>query len=122
MKDNIEVGEYIRTKKGNICKVLATREKSSFIANNGYRSTYQERYFVDNTKQYSISKPYVVKHSKNIIDLIEVGDYVNGELIEESVYDLFINSDIKEEYAKTIETIVTHEQMKEMEYRVWKIF
>ena len=127
-KDKIEVGEYIRTKKGNICKVLATREKSSFITNNGYTSTYQERYFVDNTKQYSIlSKPYVVKHSKNIIDLIEVGDYVNGskviDIAQGKTKAVYIESQ-EQKLAlipiveKQIKSIVTKEQFKEMEYKV----
>lgn len=32
---------------------------------------------------YTLSSAWVVKHSKNIIDLIEVGDYVNGEKVKE---------------------------------------
>ena len=119
-KDNIKVGEYIRTKKGNICKVLATREKSSFITSSGYNSTSPERYFVDNTKQYSISKPYVAKHSKELRDLIEIGDIVivqNG-LGEEEL--IFTDNEDKKHIVRThkIKSIVTKEQYKEMEYRV----
>ena len=77
----------------------------------------------------------ILKHSKNVIDLIEVGDYVNGEKVYKNKYgELYTGyvyaggeigktlesyatfiEDIKEEY---IETIVTKEQMEEMEYRV----
>ena len=49
----IEVGEYVRTKKGKIFQY-------------GKGRAYLGK---DNE---------IVKHSKNIIDLIEVGDYVNG--------------------------------------------
>ena len=71
MENEIKVGEYVRTIKGNICKVLSIREKHRFMTSSGHPSVTPERYFVDNLKQYSISKPYVKKHSKNIIDLIE---------------------------------------------------
>ena len=60
----------------------------------------------------------ITKHSKNIIDLIEVGDYVNGEKVLsvdwESVgikgFD-FINPD-------DIKTIITKEQIETMKYKV----
>lgn len=59
----IEVNEYVRTKDGKIDKV---------INSNFYMSIYVEcekgLYLIEN----------IVKHSKELIDLIEVGDYVNG--------------------------------------------
>lgn len=59
----IEVNEYVRTKDGKIDKV---------INSNFYMSIYVEcekgLYLIEN----------IVKHSKQLIDLIEVGDYVNG--------------------------------------------
>ena len=57
MKDEIEVGEYVRTKKGKIFKY-------------GKGRAYLGR---DNE---------IINHSKNIIDLIEVGDYVNGKEVK----------------------------------------
>lgn len=59
----IEVNEYVRTKNGKIDKV---------INSNFYMSIYVEcekgLYLIEN----------IVKHSKQLIDLIEAGDYVNG--------------------------------------------
>ena len=59
--------------------------------------------------------------SPNIIDLIEVGDYVNGEkvcAIGENSGDVYIR-DLKEFIlAKDIKSIVTHEQFSQMEYRI----
>lgn len=64
---------------------------------------------------------YIVKHSKNIKDLIKEGDYVNGALIvyidkdadeictPEKIYKL---SEIK------IERIVTKEMFESVEYKV----
>lgn len=122
----IKEGEYIRTIKGNICKVLSIREKHRFVTSSGHPSVTPERYFVDNSKQYSISKPYVKKHSFDIIGLIEVGDYVNGEKVidigERGLYLGYTEDD--EHYSRIfideseIKTIVTREQFSNMEYRV----
>ena len=59
----IEVGEYVRTDKGYIFKV--DKEKVNLNIVNFLDVEYGD----------------IIKHSKNIIDLIEVGDYVNGKLI-----------------------------------------
>lgn len=55
----LEVGMYVRTKNGEIGKIRAIIDGLVFINTNQYYST-------------------VTKASHNIIDLIEVGDYVNG--------------------------------------------
>lgn len=63
MEEEIKIGEYIRTKNGNIDKAINL---------NYYMPVYveceNEIYLLDS----------VVKHSKQLIDLIKVGDYVNG--------------------------------------------
>ena len=64
----IEVGEYIRTSAGKIYK----------ITNNNY---YMPQYVI--CEKGIVDKENIVNHSKNITDLIEVGDYVNGYKIDE---------------------------------------
>ena len=59
----IEVGEYVRTKNGKIDKV---------INNNCYMPQYIE------CEKSLLYKEDIVNHSKNLIDLIEEGDFVNG--------------------------------------------
>ena len=59
----IKVGDYVRTNTGKIDKV---------INNNYYMSQYIE------CEKGIVDKENIVKHSKNIIDLLQVGDYVNG--------------------------------------------
>lgn len=65
----------------------------------------------------------VLKSSPNIIDLIEVGDYVNGEFVEEIKNNVIYNNyncfgapytRIEEE---DIKSIVTKEQFEAMEYK-----
>ena len=77
----IEVGEYVRTKKKGIFKVLSIR-KTPY----GYYCGTVDN---DNIRTFTIGKGGnaeikndILEHSKNIIDLIEVGDYINGQLIE----------------------------------------
>ena len=123
MEDKIEVGEFVRTLNGNISKVLSIRKKSSFRTNTGHISTSPERYFVDNLKQYSISKPYVKKHSKNIIELIEVGDFIEI-LADEEPFRFEVDSiDYKHKLKNIaanikVKSIVTHEQINQMKYIV----
>lgn len=107
----MKVGDYVRTKKGTIYQFNSTSSKA-----------------------LSGVKKYMVKSSPNIIDLIEVGDYVNGYPVEE-VYQP-INKEIgklikfstdnvsgweyeAEEITETdIKSIVTKEQFESMEYKV----
>lgn len=71
MEDKIEVGEYVRNKEGKIIKV-----------------TWVGQAIVTNDK-YTMSKlsGEITKHSKNIIDLIEVGDIVHTrDVLSDDIY------------------------------------
>lgn len=61
--EKVDVGEYVRTKNGKIDKV---------INSNFYMSIY-----VESEKGFYLIES-IVKHSKQLIDLIEEGDIVNG--------------------------------------------
>lgn len=114
----LNIGEFIRTKKGNIGKVV-------YISNIANRKSYAIEW--NKTKTYFISQIKDIKHSKNIIDLIEVGDYVNGNLIshvDKIVEKNVIEWDNGEMYTteilndKYIKSIVTKEMMKNVMYEV----
>lgn len=60
----IEVNDYVRTDKGYIFKV-DEEKKNLQIAN-----------FLD------VEYGKMIKHSKQLIDLIEIGDYVNGREVK----------------------------------------
>lgn len=91
----IEVGEYVRTKNGVIDKVDALY---GMIENTVY------------LKQQSLwfNMDYIVNHSKQLIDLVEVGDYVNGELITDK-WDTRISSIRSNFSEEDIKTILTKE-------------
>ena len=103
----------MRTKKGYIGKIIEYDNISDIYT------------VKDNEDEYWAESESVVKHSPNIIDLIEVGDYVNGkEVIDlwkdesnmENNYKIFLSTDWWEN--NEIKTIVTKEQMQSIEYRV----
>lgn len=107
----IEVGEYVRTKKDGICKLL------------NIENDYMWCGYVD--KPFWLRKDNIVKHSHNIKDLIDYGDYVNGEKIGqiENGFLWYGWSAEIDDYStffkeKDIETVVTKEQFASMEYKV----
>ena len=108
--EKIEVGEYVRTKSGKFDKV---------INNNYYMPQYIE------CEKSIVNKENIVKHSKNIIDLIEASDYVNGILIEdiEEIDNKKVFYSNGEMIAwtnrdKGIETILTKEQYIQNCYKI----
>lgn len=63
----------------------------------------------------------ITKHSKNIIDLIEVGDYVNGERILDITGDYIHTNETdhsKFYLRKHIKSILTHEQHNANCYKI----
>ena len=70
--ENIEIGEYIRNKDGYIDKVKKIIEPDEYMT---------ERYYCCETTMASSYKSEIVKHSRILSEIVEVGDYVNGKLI-----------------------------------------
>lgn len=126
----IEVGEYGRTNKGKIFIF------SWVVDDKGQKVNYILKFVNGGPVKYYLEKgEEIVNHSKNIIDLIEVGDYVNGSKLISIDYaeDEFGNcdklhfyyhfedeeKDVNEYYEKlNIKGILTKEQFASMEYKV----
>lgn len=65
--EEIQVGEYVRTKDGKIVKIIGMDEiliSYETEENPGYNDLYSED---------------IVKHSENIIDILEIGDIIELE-------------------------------------------
>ena len=116
MKDKLEPNMYVRLVNDVedivvINKIANVFETTILTENDG--SIYQGEYTKEN----------VVKTSHNIIDLIEVGDYVNGHEVK-SKQSGVKRIDIGEDenyvwlYENDIKSIVTKEQFENMEYRI----
>lgn len=114
----IEIGEYVRTVKQGI-KRIDTIFENRPVNRYGYEvgSDWEG-------KEYSIIKTTdIVKHSKNIIDLIEEGDYVNGKYVYSigtAIGNLptINHTDGTFTPSNLIESIVTKEMFASMEYKV----
>ena len=106
----IEVGDYVRDKEGNITRIFnllnLDREVYLYLGEDGY--------------QYSDNA--IKSHSKNTIDLIEVGDYVNGYRVEQVSIGtnevLLDHNGFAWRTLKDGDKIVTHEQFSSIEYKV----
>lgn len=69
--EEIEIGEYVRTNKGKMGRLVETR-----LGFNKDLQVYQNIYKLNNGL-WTIWD-YIVKHSEQLIDLIEIEDLVNG--------------------------------------------
>lgn len=118
MNKEISVGEYIKTKGGHIRKVKEIEK-------------FNEDYIYVLDKEVSncnyIFADYIKDQSPNIIDLIEVGDYVNGHKVSavDTLYNtkkkfliLDVDSDSECAYEEEIKTILTKEQFEKITYEV----
>ena len=84
MRD-IKVGNFIRTNKGVIGKLIRIERDDIDISLKWY-------VFSDGKNEIYVNKPYIVNYSQNLIDLIEVGDYVNGYKVLEIADSIYKNS------------------------------
>lgn len=108
----IKVGEYVRTNGGIIDKV-----DSFNINTNIYHC--KNGLCIDKENKIAVSLKEV-KHSKNIIDLIEVGDYVNGNRVYKitSACIYCVGKAVQNKLTINIETILTKEQYQANCYTV----
>lgn len=120
MEDKIEVNEYVRTDYGEIHKVVHVVEDDGDWNYYRYENTMGD---------FQMS---IVKHSKQLIDLIECGDYVNGSKVLAVMEDIatgelhlemtidYINKEIGDctIYNKDIKEILTKEQFEANCYKI----
>lgn len=105
LKENM----YIRTKNGIINKIISIKnlDERACLLNGFY-----------------INKDAIKKSSYNIIDILEVGDYVNGSWVNDIVDGKPIHEDYNDPFYsfgwenEDIKSVITHEQMEQMAYKV----
>ena len=107
--EEIKVGEYVRTFNGLIGKVVQLTDSGNYTIR------------IYNGAEYVV-RAVITKHSKNIIDLIEVGDYVNGKRIHKinkgSNYCYLYYGNCKTFIDYQIKTILTKEQYTQNCYKI----
>lgn len=104
--EEIKTGEYIRLARNQGINKIIDIEENRYILDEDIADEYGDLTCVLERHQL---KDEIVKHSKNIIDLIEVGDIVNGYKvleISDSMYEnskrILIYKNEKEKYERWI--------------------
>lgn len=120
----LEVGQFVRTKDGIIDKVIIDYNGHCANPNCEYKHISCAKNYYDEDK--------IVKASYNIIDILEVGDYVNGMEVTRISGTRYDKNDLhcycehngNENWqqvmipVKNIKSIVTKEQFEEMSYKI----
>jgi hypothetical protein len=109
----LEVGMYVRTKDGYVSQYRY------------YDTTNMGKLLcIPLSNRTFANIEDIIKASHNIIDLIEVGDYVNGYYVED-VLKTFVNVAVGSNYfqsptiyEKNIKSIVTKEQFENIEVNI----
>jgi hypothetical protein len=132
----IKVNDYVRTKDGLIFKIIGGNEDNwnldiDYSSLEYYEENWLELFKYNDNYSFFTNKN-IIKSSPRIIDLIEVGDYVNGQLVKHIAYFEGVEEPIKklifsDEYhliptevceENEIKSIVTKEQFEQMEYKI----
>lgn len=105
----LEVGMFVRTQENGIAKIIEIKHDG-----------FEYKYCLDNKITIFIQQIKKARH--NIIDLIEVGDYVNGYKVYEIVDNLICVCDDCDRTisVEDIKSIVTHEQFERVSYKLGK--
>lgn len=118
--EEIKVGDFVRTKEGIIDKIDAFNINTNiYHCENGL--------CIDKENKIAVALKDI-KHSKNIIDLVECGDYVNGYRIDNIINGVLVNRAVGldrsgvltpiAQYENDIKTILTKEQFEQNLYKV----
>ena len=120
-------GDYVRTKNGNIRKIVEL-SNTKFIDD---PDCYVDKVLINIEQNKMEDTIYmekwlfseeIVKSSPNIIDLIEVGDYVDRLKVVEKQENYIVVETFDERILiyknEPIKSIVTKEQFSAMEYKV----
>lgn len=116
----IEIGEYVRTKNGYIRKIV-TKRLNGYLVNLSYYNEIIQEYTVG-----IIELEDIKNHNENIIELVEVGDFVNGYRVDQINLKTTLWTEIDGDLfkicdAEDIKTILTKEQYEANCYRLEEI-
>lgn len=112
----MNIGDYVRTKNG-ISKIISNSNANKFNI---------DIFKKDGITLRCIRQKDIIKSSPNIIDLIEVGDYVNGSKVldiaqapKKAIYTEQENGGaLLPILNNRIESVLSKEQFESMEYKV----
>ena len=133
MKLELKENMYVRNCYGRIAKIEYIEDNIAYCDNWLYQIDEECIRFMNLNDEEDINE--ITKTSYNIIDILEIGDYVNGSevldfenkyieekdtfvpigVVTENCYLEYTDSWIIE---KNIKSVITHEQIEQMSYKV----
>ena len=122
MKLELKENMYVRNCYGRIAKIEYIEDNTAYCDNWLYQSYEDHITFINLDDEDDIDE--ILKTSYNIIDILEVGDYVNGREVVDIFYDA--NDDVMDVCVlgsivydnNEVKSVITHEQMEQMAYKV----
>ena len=126
--ETIKINMYVRTDLGNIGKIVEeyTHQNNKVSYPEPQEWVLDTGYILNEAMMYKNEE--IIKASYNIIDLIEVGDHVNGKKVIDKWEEptgafagqIFIKLDGEDTVPtmRKIETIATKEQFEQIQYRI----
>ena len=129
MKLELRENMYVRNWYGRIAKIEYIEDNTAYCDDWLYQSYEDHITFINLDDEDDIDE--ILKTSYNITDILEIGDYVNGHEVKDIDYafdDIALNvknprivpyiDNIKNAYIDNIKSVITHEQMEQMAYKV----
>ena len=139
----LEVGKFVRNKDGTIGKIIAidlAKPRQEKYPNHPSKRWWRDKILISCYKGWRTTQN-IIKASYNIINLIEVGDYLNGFRVNKieryktntiikignSTFNVLENEEIYTpsndnnngyEKIEKLKSVVTKEQMEQMAYKV----
>ena len=132
MKDKLEPNMYVRTKGGYIDKILLVEyaeEKRQQYPNHPSKKYLRDKILLLKAGYWRTTQN-IIKASYNIIDILEVGDIISysdekheillidDELMVRNTGLIYDNNYYLPIKSIAIKSVITHEQMEQMAYRV----
>ena len=123
MKGKLKIGEYVRTREGYIGILIDINMKSwNYLTVDCKRTVRRDHSYPDS--YLYLKNEDIFKHSKNITDLIEVGDIVIQEdEFDKNIYYMYdenfveaVKHDVEE--GETLKSILTREEFENREYKI----
>lgn len=116
MKLKLKENMYVRNCYGRIAKIEYIEDNTAYCDNWLYQSYEDHITFINLDDEDDIDE--ILKASYNIIDILEVGDYVNGFPVIHKENDILKCGLLVQFKENEIKSIVTKEQFEQMAYKV----
>jgi preprotein translocase subunit YajC len=120
----ISIGEYVRTNLGHIGKIIKeyTFKNGGVVYPEPQELVLDNKYVLNEAGMYQMGEQ-IVKHSKDIKDLLQIGDIITtnnlcGEITKIDRDTIYLANYMGTCNIEDIESIITQEQIKKIEFRI----